>query len=290
MNKYLFSILLLIAVSRPAGWLSFPALFLMGSVSSGGTTITPLFISQILLLSFPFCIFVYGINDIYDYESDKINPRKGLFEGIVLQPEYHSFVKHVAFFSISLLFFTSLLTLNIFNILVVALLVPLGYFYNAPPVRLKERPPLDSIINGIGYFFAPFFLGFSFSSSFFLNAGKGIFWIGVCLITVVVMGFHSYSTIMDYSVDKKAGMKTFATVFGKRSAAFFALLVSTLALFFSNSSILFNPVTSYYFGFCSLLFFITLALPSEKLARWGFGLMFSGFVLWPIIWLLTYYL
>jgi 4-hydroxybenzoate polyprenyltransferase len=287
MNKYLFSLLLLIAVSRPFGWLSFPAFFLMGSVSSGSTTLTPLFISQLLLLSFPFCIFVYGLNDIYDYESDKINPRKGLVGGIVLQPEYHSFVKHVAFFVISLLFFTSLLTLNIFNILVVGLLVPLGYFYSAPPVRFKERPPLDSIINGIGYFFAPFLLGFSFSGSIFLKAGTGILWIGVCLITAVVMGFHSYSTIIDYDIDKKIGVKTFATVFGKRSAAFFALFVSILALFFANSPILFKPVTYYYFGFCCLLFFITLVFPSEKTAKRSFALLWAGFVFWPIIWLLT---
>ena len=195
MNKYLFSLLLLIGVSRPAGWFSFPAFFLMGSVSSGSTTLTPLFISQLLLLSFPFSIFVYGINDIYDWESDIINPRKGItFEGIRLEPQYHSFVKHVAFFAISLLFFTSLLTLNISNILTVGLLVPLGYFYSAPPVRFKERPPLDSIINGIGFFFAPFFLGFSFSfrfsGSISLTAGNSILWISVCLMTVVVMGFH----------------------------------------------------------------------------------------------------
>ncbi len=287
MNKYLFSLLLLIGASRPAGWLTFPAFFLMGSVSSGSVTITPLFISQLLLLSFPFCIFVYGLNDIYDYESDNVNPRKGLVEGIILEPQYHSFVKHVAFFVISLLFFTSLLTLNIFNILAVGLLVPLGYFYSAPPVRLKERPPLDSITNGIGFFFAPFFLGFSFSGSIFLNAGTRMLWLGVCLITAVVMGFHSYSTIMDYDVDKKIGVKTFATVFGKRSAAFFSLLVSILTLFFANSSILFKPVTYYYFGLCSLLFCITLVFPSEKIAKRGFGWLWFGFVLWPIIWLLT---
>ena len=287
MNKYLFSLLLLIAVSRPAGWFSFPIFFLMGSVSSGSTTITPLFISQILLLSFPFCIFGYGLNDIYDYDSDRRNPRKGLFEGIVLQPEYHSFVKNVSFIVISLLFFTSFLTLNIFNIFGMVLLVSLGYFYSSPPLRFKERPPLDSITNGIGYFFAPFFLGFSFSGSIFLNAGKGILWIDVCLITAIIMGFHAYSTIQDFDVDKKIGVKTFATIFGKRGASFFALVVSILALFFATSSILFKPVTYYYLGLCGLLFFITLVLPSEKLAKRGFFWLWIGFFLWPIIWLLT---
>jgi 4-hydroxybenzoate polyprenyltransferase len=39
-------------------------------------------------------------------------------------------------------------------------------------------------------------------------------------MTAMVMGFHAYSTIMDYSVDKKIGVKTFATIFGKRNASF----------------------------------------------------------------------
>ena len=259
----------------------------MGFISSGSTTITPLLILQILLLSFPACIFYYGINDIYDYESDKINPRKGFIEGVKLEPQYHPYIKNVAFFVGSLLFLTSFLTLNITNILGMVLLVFLGYFYSAPPLRFKEKPPLDSFVNGIGYFFIPFLIGFSFSSSISFNAGKDVLLIGVCLITVFVMGFHSYSTIVDYSIDKKVGDKTFATVFSKRGASFFALLASILALFFANSSILFKPVTYYYFGFCSLLFFITFVFPSEKMARVFFGLLCFGFFLWPIIWLLT---
>jgi len=286
MNKYVFAILLLIGVSRPAGWTIFPAFFLMGAVSSGSATITPLFILEVLLLSFPFCIAGYGLNDIYDYESDRLNPRKGLIEGIKLDPEYHSFVKNVSFIVISLLLLTSFLTLNVINILGMVLLGFFGYFYSAPPLRFKEKPPLDSFVNGIIYFFAPFLLGFSFSSSTFFNAGKSLL-IDVCLITAIVMGFHAYSTIMDYDVDKKIGVKTFATVFGKRSASFFALLVSILTLFFANSSILFKPVTYYFFGFCSLLFFIILVVPSEKLAKRSFYFYWFGFVFWPIIWLLT---
>ena len=50
-------------------------------------------------------------------------------------------------------------------------------------------------------------------------------------MTAMVMGFHAYSTIMDYNVDKTIGVKTFATIFGKRSASFFALFVSILTLF-----------------------------------------------------------
>jgi 4-hydroxybenzoate polyprenyltransferase len=76
MNKFL----LLIKVSRPLSWAVFPLVFLLGLIVSGNIsgsiTITPLAILQILLLSFPYCTFLYGINDVYDFEADQINPKK----------------------------------------------------------------------------------------------------------------------------------------------------------------------------------------------------------------------
>jgi 4-hydroxybenzoate polyprenyltransferase len=50
------------------------------------------------------------------------------------------------------------------------------------------------------------------------------------------MGVHAYSTIGDYKADKKAGYKTFATVFGKRSAVFCAFLTFTMTLFFFKNT------------------------------------------------------
>jgi 4-hydroxybenzoate polyprenyltransferase len=32
---------------------------------------------------------MYGINDVFDYESDLRNPRKGGIEGALLDPKYH---------------------------------------------------------------------------------------------------------------------------------------------------------------------------------------------------------
>ena len=289
MNKFL----LLIKVSRPVGWLVAPLAFLLGLIVSGSIsgsiTITPLVISQILLLSFPYCIFLYGINDVYDYEADQINPKKGkmmggFIEGSKLEPEYHSYVKNISFLVISLLLLTSFLTLNIANILGMLLLVFFSYFYSAPPLRFKERPPLDSFSNGMLYFFAPFLLGFSFSGSISNNFDV---WVDYILLTVCVMGIHAYSTIGDYTADKKAGIKTFATVFGKRSAAFFALLTFIITLFVVKLSPLIKPVAYYYLGFCSVLFFITLVFPSEKPIKWLVGGVYLGFVLTVIVFSFT---
>ena len=289
MNSVKDKLLLLIKVSTPVGWGAAPLVFLLGLITSGSTAITPLLILQILMLSFPLCIFLYGINDIYDYETDKINPRKGdlkggFIEGVKLEPEYHSYVKNISFLVISLLLLTSFLTLNIANILGMLLLVFFSYFYSAPPLRFKERPPLDSFSNGMLYFFAPFLLGFSFSGSIINNFDV---WVGYILLTVCVMGIHAYSTIIDYEADKKVGIKTFATVFGKRSAAFFALLTFILTLFVVKLSPLIRPFTYYFLGFCSVLFFITLVFPTRKIAKLFFSLLGIGVVIVGMLFLFT---
>jgi 4-hydroxybenzoate polyprenyltransferase len=123
--------------------------------------------------------------------------------------------------------------------------------------------------------FCPFILGFSFSGSIINNLDV---WIDVILISACVMGLHAFTAIEDYEADKKAGIKTFATVFGKRSAALFTFLISIIALSFMRSSPLIKPVSIYYLGFCRL-FFIALVFPSEKLIKWYVGLILMGFIL-----------
>jgi 4-hydroxybenzoate polyprenyltransferase len=246
------------------------------SYSGGKLTFLPLL--QILLLSFPVCILLYGINDAYDYESDSLNPRKGIIEGIKLKPKHHSFVKRTSFIMAILLILSSLFSLNIINVLGMSLLVFFGYIYSAPPLRLKERPPLDSFSNGIIYFFAPFLIGFSFNGTIFDIPMK------IYAITACVMGIHAFCTIVDYSADKKVGDKTFATIFGKRLPSLFALIVFIIALLFAEIE---TKIINYYLLFCSILFFIIFLYPKEKLAYIFSKLVFIGFLIAGTVYLLS---
>lgn len=266
---------ILIKTSRPLGWVLAPLVFMLG-YSLLQQELTILSIIQILLLSFPFCIFLYGINDIYDYNSDKINPRKKLLEGIKLDLKYHQFVKKVSKKAALILLLSSVITFNILNFAGMILLLFFSYFYSAPPLRFKEKPPLDSFANGILYFFAPFLLGFSFGGDTFPS-------INLYLISACVMGIHSFSTIMDYSVDKKIGDTTFAVVYGKKTASIFALLVFSAALLFGRFE---KVVVDYYLFFCGFLFLIISIFPSEKIASLFFKLIFIGFIITATIFII----
>ena len=266
--------MLLVKISRPLGWIAAPLAFLIGLFYSGAR-LSPLSVLQILLLSFPYCILLYGINDIYDYKSDILNPRK---KSINLDPKYHFIVKRVSSIAALLLITGSLLTLNVSNILSTISLLFFSYYYSAPPLRFKERPPLDSFSNGV-LFLIVFSIGWSF--------GRGVFDIPakIYFVSGCVMGIHSFSTVMDYTIDKEVGDKTFAVIFGKRMASVFALVLFISTLMFSKIG---RASINYYVAFCSLLFLIASIFPREKLAFLLFKLIFVGFIITALIFLASY--
>jgi 4-hydroxybenzoate polyprenyltransferase len=249
--------------SRPLGWIVEPLIFL-GAMLYVHAPLSPLAVLQAILLTFPYNLFVFGINDIYDYKSDRINKRKTTIYGLALPPKYHSVVKKAGLASAVLLAASSFLTMNAFNIASMLLLLFFSYYYSAPPMRLKERPPLDSISNGLGVFLVGC-LGVSFGGTLADIPLKAY------LAAFCVMGIHAFSTITDFAPDSKAGHKTFATVFGKRTAALFALFTAASTLVFSGIR---SPIVNSYLVFCSALFLAVAFKPEEKLASLLFKLGF----------------
>lgn len=254
----------LLNLSRPLGWVIAPLVFVFGLYFSGAG-ITYIAVLQILLLSIPYCVILYGINDIYDYDSDKLNPRK---KHLRLTERDKELVKRFSIYISGVLLLSSALSSNPQNIVFMILLIALSYSYSAPPVRFKERPPLDSISNG-ALFFVVFGLGYSYGGDVWTIPLK------IYLVAMCVMGIHSFGSVMDYSTDKKAGHRTFAVIFGKRLASLFAFAVFISAILFSNIE---TAAIIYYFIYCSVLLLISVVIPSEKLALYLFRLIFAGFI------------
>lgn len=256
----------LLKVSRPVVWVVCPLIFARGFMASGAELgIVALF--QAVLLTFPISLIGYGINDIYDYDSDRLNRRKGGMEGARLAVKNRRLVKNASVYAAVALMISSLMTFNYLNVASMAALILLAYFYSAPPVRMKERPPFDSISNGLGYYFLPFVLGASFGS---VDIPVRIFF-----IAFFVMGIHAFSTVMDYTVDRRVGQKTFAVVFGKRAASLFSIMTVATALLFAGV----GKITFAYMAACLVMYVIIFLRTSEKLASLFFKLILAGFLL-----------
>lgn len=171
--------------------------------------------NELLLLTTFLAVGVYGINQIFDMECDKLNSKH--------LPLALGFISRTAGWIITVGFFLGALILGIFKSFPVALLtiagIILGIVYSAPPFRLKDRTYPALISNALGHGALIYLLGFVFAA--------GVFELSSLPRTIPYIfaygAVYMFTTIPDFDGDKKLGKMTFAVVFGHRRTMLFAL-------------------------------------------------------------------
>ena len=73
----------LLLTSRPISWVNTAYPFAAAYLLAGGG-IDWKFVVGTLFFLIPYNLLMYGVNDVFDYESDLRNPRKGGVEGALL--------------------------------------------------------------------------------------------------------------------------------------------------------------------------------------------------------------
>ncbi len=260
-------LILLIRTSRPASIIVCSLLFLTGFYVSGADfTVQALLNLQVLIL---LPLIVFGINDVYDYETDKRSKRKRSFiEGYYLPKEKQPLVKKACFFSALAIILFSLTTRNATNIITTVFAVFLAYAYSAPHLRLKEKPILDSISNSL-VVMVLLMLGFSYGGTFFEFPLKLIY------ASMGAAAVHALGALMDYTPDKKAGITTIATFFGKRFAALFATAVILSIILFSGIN---NFVLNAYLWLVLAASCLSFIITDEKFVRKLFMISAYAFI------------
>ena len=266
----------IIKTSRPLGYTIGPLIFLV-PIFLHDVALTPIVILHLVLLTFPLCFLLFGLNDIYDIGTDKKNPRKGGVEGAVMDPKDIQAVQSIAAISAISLFIPAILDPDILDLCATTLLVLLAIAYSIPPVRLKEKPPLDSLSNALMVFLI-FLMGLSY--------GPGLSGLPfeVYYLMFGIMGIHIFTTIMDYSPDIDTGILTFSTFFGKRQSAIAASLIFIFILFFSGIQ---DLVIRSYNVLLILLAAAVIIRPDERLARNMFRVMFLSFLVFITVYLFS---
>ncbi|KAL5639399.1 hypothetical protein ACGC1H_006790 [Rhizoctonia solani] len=234
---------MLVKSSRPPGWMFGPILYGVGVIHSGvipkSTGALTISAVQIATLGFPLCIVVFGINDIHDYKSDVLNPRKSVtsLEGTVLPPAHHDFVQKSAITSSVVIILVSMTptsyilsgneleaTWQLYSpALSTILLVTLGWVYSAPPLRLKEMPVIDSISNGLIVWLSCF-VGFTSVRVMMGNLDWGLVDIPTksYMLGLVTASVHALGAAADIEADIAVGQRTIATRIGRRGCALIA--------------------------------------------------------------------
>lgn len=192
-----------------------------------------------------FCIlsFTFAINNFFDADSDRKNPRKRRINVIASG----KISKQTGIF-LNITFIVIALVVSIFFKLEVFLICALFLVwmgvYSAPPLRLKGRPGMDVLWHFFGFFFLVMWGSFISGSIELINFLVAIS-IGIFSCTAQV-----WNHILDYSFDKSSGTTTFAVWAGLNVAK------TTLKILVVIHMIFLIPLILLY----SLSYYSTIAL------------------------------
>ena len=200
----------LLVASRPLSWINtaypFAAVYLL---TTG--TIDLAFVVGTLFFLVPYNLAMYGVNDVFDYESDLANPRKGGAEGAKLPPSLHRATLLVSGV-LAGVFVVALVILGAhrpLSWLILAVSVFAVLAYSVPGLRFKEIPVLDSITSST-HFVSP---------ALYAAALAGTTMTPALVMTMIAffcwgMASHAFGAVQDIVPDRDAGIGSIATVFG----------------------------------------------------------------------------
>ena len=212
---------LAIKVSRIRFWFYVAGPFTVGCIYGTQRLLdlaTPEFFTYMFYFLIPANIFLYGVNDYYDYETDLLNPKKQGKEYLV--PEEERKILR------NLLIITGALSLilipfqkdNTERIIFTSFLF-LSYFYSAKPLRFKAIPFLDSASN-ILYVLPGVFSYYQVTG----NLPPTIIIAGAFLHTSAM---HLFSAVPDIEFDKQVNLKTTAVFLGEKPSLILCLILWT---------------------------------------------------------------
>ncbi|MGG7466558.1 prenyltransferase [Plantibacter sp. YIM 135347] len=208
----------LVLSSRPLSWVNtafpFAAAYLLTTRELDVT-----FWIGTLYFLIPYNLAMYGINDVFDYESDLRNPRKGGIEGAVLDRGMHRLTLWAAV-ATNIPFLAYLVIVGSpLSWLVLAISVFAVIAYSAPGLRFKERPFIDSLTSST-HFVSPAVNGLVLAGAVFTPA------LWALLVGYFLWGVasHAFGAVQDIIADREGGIGSVATVIGARATVRFAFV------------------------------------------------------------------
>ena len=174
----------------------------------------------LLWLTLPFNLLIYGVNDVFDQETDAKNPRKGTLEGARISPgEVRPIAWGVVVLNAPfLLLFVPTLPAGATLWMALYALVFVGY--SAPPARFKARPYLDSLSNA-AYAFPLVFVP--------LALGEAPLWPAAVGLMAWSAAKHTFDAAQDVDEDQKVGISTTAVRLGVRGVVLWSAAWWTVA-------------------------------------------------------------
>jgi lycopene elongase/hydratase (flavuxanthin-forming) len=196
----------LLQVCRPGLWTTTALFYLMPLGHSVNFSSAKFWVGLTYVL-IPLGFLLYGVNDIFDLEADRLNPRKGTFLFGSLGRKEQLAALRWQIVSLQIPFVAAFLTwigaraLLWFGVLLAAVAI-----YNAPRIGFKTLPPFDVLLQ------ASYLLVFVLSS--WVNGVRQLPWPTFAFGALFAMHSHLFGAVMDIAPDREAGRMTTAVRIG----------------------------------------------------------------------------
>jgi 4-hydroxybenzoate polyprenyltransferase len=210
--------------SRPISWVNTAFPFALSYYLVTGQVDLTLVLGSFFFLV-PYNLLMYGINDVFDYESDLRNPRKGGIEGGLLDPKFHRLTIIVSLALYLPFLFAMYWVGNLQSGVWLSIITFTVVAYSAKGLRFKEIPFLDSLTSS-SHFIGPLVVGLTMAEVNLFNPTV-LPW----LIAFLLWGIasHAFGAVQDVRADREAGIASIATAIGARKTVRFAFVSYLLA-------------------------------------------------------------
>lgn len=199
----------IVHISRPVLWINALGTGVVGMWLAGSLwqwEALPL----LLWLTLPFNLLIYGVNDVFDQDTDALNPRKGSFEGaLITSGEVRTILAAVLVSNVPFVVWFAV-ALPPAALGWIALYVLVFVFYSAPPLRFKARSYLDSLSNAayaLPLVFVPYALG------------AAPVWPAALGLMAWSVAKHAFDAVQDIEEDRAVAITTTAVRLGPRGTA-----------------------------------------------------------------------
>jgi 4-hydroxybenzoate polyprenyltransferase len=206
-----------LATSRPFSWLNTAVPFFVGFVISSGNLSLACIVGTIYFTFF-YNYLMYGVNDIFDYESDIKNPRKNSIEGGLVDKSKHKTMFYlIILFNVPFIIYM-LWTGNLQSNITLILIIFFAFSYSAKPFRFKEVPILDSINSSL-HFVLPLVFGVFYAGS------TNLPWPAIIAFFSWGAASQALGAIPDIKPDREAGISSIATKLGAKFTNNYSLIL-----------------------------------------------------------------
>ena len=208
----------LVLASRPLSWINTAFPFAAAYLLTTGRVDATFVIGTIFFL-IPYNLAMYGINDVFDYESDLRNPRKGGAEGALLDRSAHRRTLIAA--AVTTLPFVVYLVIvgSPLSWLVLAFSLFAVLAYSVKGLRFKEVPFLDSATSSI-HFVSPALYGLVLAGAVFTPQ----LWLVLLAFFLWGVGSHAFGAVQDVVPDREGGISSIATAIGAAATVRLAIV------------------------------------------------------------------